>query len=443
MGEDRQLDHDVEVPPVDPAALLDRIPEMVVVVGSDLRLKYVNQRLLDVMGYRRDQVIGADIFDFVHPDDHDYMVGTWLKRAARPGETGILIEARGRNANGTWRPVEMLGLSLLGDGIVDGMVLTMRELMPKVEHGDGAGRIRSMLDRSTDVVLLLDQDGAIRYANRRLTSTLGVDQDDAIGAAFTSLVPAAEVPAVLQWLDQLIAAGDGGQGRVRVPSGERSGRIIDWHGTNQLGDPLIDGIIVSGRDVTELAEMERRVHAQNEVLRHLAGHDVLTGLLNRAAFAEELTAHVEARRRAGDDGDVVVLFCDLDRFKEVNDTHGHAVGDRVLRAAADRLRGCLREGDLVARWGGDEYTVLLQGSPPEAAVTGLIERICERVGAPVVDAAGSEASVGVTVGASRARVATVQVSDLLAAADAAMYARKPGRLRTDRKPPVMVGPPLS
>lgn len=399
-------------------------------IANDLTIKFVNERLLEVMGYQRDAVIGSNIFDYVHPDDHEYMASTWGKRAANPGETGILIEARGRNADGTWRAVEILGLSLLDDGVIDGMVMTLRDLGRKVAGGYEAGRIRSMLDRTTDVVLLIDRAGRVGYANRRLTSSLGVDQDDVIGTMFTSIVPTAEHLRFEEWFAQLVTAGDHADARIRlcVDADDPStpARTVEWHGANELDDPLIAGVILSGRDVTELVEMERRIHTQTEELRHSAGHDALTGLLNRSAFADEITAQITERRAAADDGDVALLFCDLDRFKVVNDSHGHAAGDHVLRVTADRLRGCLRDEDVVARWGGDEFTVLLHGSPAEATVTELVTRIRERLSAPISDGRRTIA-VGVTVGVSRSTVATADALELLSAADEAMYSRKPVR----------------
>ncbi|HEY4332739.1 MAG TPA: diguanylate cyclase, partial [Ilumatobacteraceae bacterium] len=372
----------------------------------------------------------TNIFDYVHPDDHEYLASTWGKRAANPGITGILIEARGRDSDGSWRAVEILGLSLLEDGVIDGMVMTCRDLGRKIAGGYDAGRFRSMLDRTTDVILLVNREGRIGFANRRLTSNFGIDHDEAVGTLFTSLVTSADHARFEEWFVALIDAGDRADAKIRLtvgvadPSGEP--RTVEWHGTNQLDDPLIAGLILSGRDVTDLVEMETRMHDQTELLRHSAGHDALTGLLNRPAFVDTISAHVDARRADAGDDDIVILFCDLDRFKRVNDTHGHAAGDHVLRVVAERLHGCLRDGDVVARWGGDEFTVLLRGSPSEAAVAELVMRLRERLCAPI-SVGSTTTAVGVSIGVSRAPVAEANVFDMLSAADEAMYARKAAR----------------
>lgn len=408
------------------AHLFDRLPEMVVVMAPDGSISLVNQRLLDTMGYRADEVLGTNIFDYVHPDDLDYMAWSWEQRQTHPGETGILVQARGRDADGSWRPVEIVGLSLLDDPVVGGMVMTMRDLRAEGGVDESPARLRSLIDRTTDVVLLVDADGSIQFANRRLTSQYGHDNDRVAGTALTSLVHPDDVPAVDAWLAGLVAGGDRATARLRLRVVDPGGtdHPVEWLGTNQLGDPLIAGVIISGRDITDLVAMEARVRAQTDQLRHAADHDPLTGLANRGAFLSDCEAHVRARRQAGDTGDAVVLFCDLDRFKQVNDTHGHEVGDRVLVVVAERLRTSVRDVDLVARYGGDEFTVLLGGDVSPATLTGLVARIQARLTEPM--AVGDVTTdVGVTVGIGRVPVAEAEVDDLLRRADRAMYDRKP------------------
>lgn len=406
-------------------ALFEQLPEMIVVIDGEGRISLVNQRALDVLGYEPDDVLGRSIFDYVHPDDLAYMAWSWEKRQNHPGELGILVHARGRNADGSWRPVEILGLSLLDDPAVGGMVMSMRELRGDDAITESPARLRSLIDRTSDVLLLLDADGAIRFANRRLTSGYGHDHDRIEGSPLASILHPDDQEAVRSWLDGLVAAGDRATATVRARVVDPGGHAhhVGWRGTNQLDDPLIAGIIVTGRDIDELVAMEARVRAQTDELAHAASHDHLTGLLNRAAFYERAEADLARRRHVDEPGDAVVLFCDLDRFKAVNDSLGHEVGDRVLAVVADRLVASVREGDVVGRYGGDEFTVLLAGDVAPATVTALVARITARLSEPVaVDDVVTE--VGVSVGVGRAPVADADVDGLLHEADRSMYDRK-------------------
>jgi diguanylate cyclase (GGDEF)-like protein/PAS domain S-box-containing protein len=308
------------------------------------------------------------------------------------------------------------------------MVMSMRDLSQQAAVADSPARLRSMVDRTTDVVLLVDATGAIAYANRRLTSQYGIDQDRVVDKSLTSIIAAEDVPAVERWYADLLAAGDRARARIRARIADPQGvpHDVEWHGTNQLGDPLIDGVIVSGRDITELVAMEAQVRAQTDQLLHSATHDALTGLLNRRAFMEEVGGALAARRAVDVTEDVVVLFCDLDRFKAVNDTHGHEAGDQVLVTVARRLRAAVRDQDIVARYGGDEFTILLGDGASPAAVTGLVARLKAKLAEPIVWA-GITADIGVTVGVCRAKVTDASAEAILRDADAAMYAQKVGR----------------
>ena len=129
---------------VDPWALLDRLPELIAVIDAAGLVRFVNRRLCEAMGYVEDQLVGSNIFDYVHPDDLAYMAWSWETRQSRPGEVGMRVHARGRNADGSWRPVEIVGLSLLDDARVGAMVMTMRDLDDGAALADSPARLRSM-----------------------------------------------------------------------------------------------------------------------------------------------------------------------------------------------------------------------------------------------------------------------------------------------------------
>ena len=159
-------------------------------------------------------------------------------------------------------------------------------------------------------------------------------------------------------------------------------------------------------------------------VRHQSQHDALTGLPNRALFGKQLD---DALRTSAPDTATAVLFCDLDRFKHVNDTHGHAAGDELLRQASARLRGELRPGDVIGRLGGDEFGVLLVGVRDDGQVLAVADRLVERLDEPF-RISGHEIRITASVGVSMHMGSDGRGERLLAAADSAMYiAKQDGR----------------
>ncbi|MEV6305191.1 GGDEF domain-containing protein [Actinoplanes sp. NPDC051861] len=183
----------------------------------------------------------------------------------------------------------------------------------------------------------------------------------------------------------------------------------------------VDGVLiaVSAAALTPLvmiriARLSAARRAAEQALHRLATRDALTGLPNRASCLDRLAAELAA----GADG-LAVLFGDLDGFKPVNDRLGHAAGDELLVAVASRLRGCVREGDLVSRFGGDEFVIVCRGAD---AVETVAERIREMLAGPLT-AGGEQVRVGMSIGVARAR-AGVTTDELIGLADAAMYEAK-------------------
>jgi diguanylate cyclase (GGDEF)-like protein len=160
-----------------------------------------------------------------------------------------------------------------------------------------------------------------------------------------------------------------------------------------------------------------------EQLAYLASHDSLTDLPNRALFQERLAAALSHQRRHG--GELAVLYLDLDGFKEVNDGLGHDVGDALLVEVGRRLRRGVRAEDMVARMGGDEFTVLIEDAPDPGVTAGVCGRILSVMDEPI-DVAGHRLSVQASVGVALSRNGDSAVEDLLRDADLAMYRAKDG-----------------
>ncbi|MEZ5141118.1 MAG: GGDEF domain-containing protein [Acidimicrobiales bacterium] len=154
---------------------------------------------------------------------------------------------------------------------------------------------------------------------------------------------------------------------------------------------------------------------------HAALHDTLTGIPNRSHFFERLGETMASRDEAA--APVAVLYLDLDGFKPVNDTHGHAAGDAVLREVSDRIGGALRPDDIVARLGGDEFAVLCSGVADAREATAIAERLIDAVTRPI-SLPGADVQVGVSIGVAVDHGARVPAEQLLEAADGALYDAK-------------------
>lgn len=186
---------------------------------------------------------------------------------------------------------------------------------------------------------------------------------------------------------------------------------------------------VSAQDISERRRAEEDLRSLSVTLAEQAVRDPLTGLANRVLLEERLRTALS--RDARDGRSTGVLFLDLDGFKGVNDRHGHAVGDVVLTAVAERLSAVVRPGDTVARLGGDEFVVLVEDATP-VAVEALRERIDAEVSRTVIHQA-LDLQVGVSIGTALAQAGDADPEALLAKADARMYDRKATRTARSRR----------
>jgi diguanylate cyclase (GGDEF)-like protein/PAS domain S-box-containing protein len=286
--------------------------------------------------------------------------------------------------------------------LVDNVRL-VEELAAREDH------FRSIVLSSSDVILVTDARGTVRYVSPSVERVLGYTSADVVGTPLGDLVHPDDVDAVAEQVAELLATGDHDtrvDARVRAADG-------GWRHTESTVSRDNRGLIVHARDVSD------RV-ALREQLAHLAYHDALTGLPNRAL----LTARVEAslRRRAVHGEMVGVVFLDLDGFKNVNDSSGHEAGDEVLVEAARRLTEAVGPGDTVARFGGDEFAVLVERRVTRGDVLDVARRVAAALRSPF-ELAGQATSVSASVGVAFADDAE-DVTGLLRGADLAMYRAK-------------------
>ncbi len=310
-------------------------------------------------------------------------------------------------------------------------VLTGREAALRIElaeqsmHRRSEERLSSLIKNSSDVVSILDADARVRYVSDSVVRTLGLAPGELTDAVLLDFVHIEDVPRLRSLISSL-ATQPAGQPtliefRVRRPEpgrdGQPSWRDVEAAGCNLLGDEAVRGIVLNMRDISE------RKAFQNE-LEHQAFHDTLTGLPNRALFRNRVEHALVGRRR--DQRPVAVLFLDLDDFKYVNDSLGHAAGDEVLQEVARRLSDCMRPVDTAARLGGDEFAILLRDTESELHSIEVASRVMAAVKEPIA-LTGRDVALAVSIGiafADHHMVSSTDADEVLRNADAAMYMAK-------------------
>ena len=274
-------------------------------------------------------------------------------------------------------------------------------------------RFRSLVQHSSDLIFVLDAQGVIRFASSSVSRVLGYDPDSLVGVALPALSDpedSARVGAFIEMTAQLRGVSPLADWRLRRPDGHVV--EVEAIASNLLDDASVGGIVLNARDVGERK-------ALLDQLAHQAFHDPLTGLANRALFRDRVTHAITLARRHA--RAVTVLYLDLDDFKQVNDSLGHAEGDRLLTLIAARLQACARSTDTVARLGGDEFAVLVEDTDSAVSAERLVERIREQMSYPFT-LTGGDVSVTASIGSASA--VGGGMDEILRYADLAMYSAK-------------------
>jgi diguanylate cyclase (GGDEF)-like protein/PAS domain S-box-containing protein len=307
-----------------------------------------------------------------------------------------------------------LGALLVTGLVVLRQLLTVREnvrLLAEHAARQNEARFRSLVQHSSDVIIVTRPDGTVRFVSPSATRVFGYDPAAMLRKTVPELLhPDDRERATTFFRHAAQAPGVSGPVEWRFRQADGSWLHAEILATNLLNDTTVRGVVLNTRDVSERRRLE-------EQLTHQAFHDPLTGLANRALFRDRVSHALALAERRG--SPVTVLFLDLDDFKTVNDSLGHAEGDRLLMAAAERFLACARSADTVARLGGDEFAILIEGADGRE---GLSDRLAAAMSHPF-SLSGNQVRVTASIGVASAS-ADDRADDLLRNADMAMYAAK-------------------
>jgi diguanylate cyclase (GGDEF)-like protein/PAS domain S-box-containing protein len=286
-------------------------------------------------------------------------------------------------------------------------------------------RFQALFDNASDAVVVVDTIGRVKYLTPSTERVLGQTPGAMLGHPLGEFLATHDEREL-----SVLLSTSGGSGTVewKVTGADGTIRDVEVVTADLRGDARVDGVVLTMRDISE----RNRLDAE---LRRQALHDTLTGLPNKSLFDDRVAHALGRAARSG--GSVAVLFLDLDNFKVVNDSLGHSAGDELLIAVSTRLLSVLKAGDTIARFGGDEFVVLLEGANVDTAAEAVGARLHDALREPF-QIGGEEFPLRASIGIAVGRADESTPSQLLRDADLAMYvAKRNGRGRSERFAPEM------
>lgn len=388
--------------------------------GDEFRFLYISDGIEQLCGVTPHQAMDniESIFSLIHPQDFDRVI----KESLNTAQHGVVWHGEFRMCLKDGRTIWVAAYDR-PQVFDDGSIIWTGYVIDNTEHKDlhkaledSEAKFRAYVEAANDIIYSVSPDGRFTYVSPNWKDKLGHEPEEVIGQHFAHFVHPDDVERCTQFLIQLYEEGTKKSGleyRVR-----HKHNFWCWHTTN--ASPILDeeGKVSStvgiARDITERKFIEQQIE-------HQAHYDSLTDLPNRSLFSDRLEQAIRLAHRQHQQ--LAVLFVDLDKFKPVNDTYGHAIGDILLQQVAQRMRDCLRDSDTVGRIGGDEFLVLLPHVESSNSAIQIGEKLLQAISTPfrinAIDIHIS-CSVGIALYPDHGNT----VLELIQAADQAMYVAK-------------------
>ncbi|WP_322629392.1 diguanylate cyclase domain-containing protein [Halothiobacillus sp.] len=427
------------------AKIMDLMVDAVCAVDPQGRFVFISSACERIFGYTPDELIGRNMIELVYEEDRERTLAAASNIMAGQLQTHFenrYVRKDGRIVDimwsARWSETDLIRLAVARDVTVIKRAERKQSAMYRISEAAHATEelpvLYAHIHQIIGELLPANNFGVALYnkSNDSLTFPYFVGEN-VYSPEFQPLDAHPHLARVIRTGQALLTTIS------PVPSDAEFGAKPNWLGVPLTAqDGIMGALVVRGhahnvryteedRDLLQFVSSQVTSAIRNKQtearLRHMAGHDALTDLPNRALFHDRLDRALTYARRDG--GHLALLYLDLNGFKQVNDTYGHDIGDRLLQAVANRLTDCLRESDTIARMGGDEFTVLLTKIHTPVGVARVIEKVHEVIGTPY-EIGGHVLNISTSIGTSLYPMHGQSHEQLIDHADADMYAEKEG-----------------
>ncbi|MFP5504756.1 MAG: PAS domain S-box protein [Gammaproteobacteria bacterium] len=396
--------------------IFDNTSDLIQCVSPDGAFLYTNRAWRETLGYTEQDIPTLNLFDVLHSDSLACCRDRF--RRLLDGETLNCISFKFRTRSGEVVHVQ----GDCGAIVRNGETISTRGIFRNMTDTVAAeaalraseARYRALYEHAPDIFATLNHSGEILSINRVGAAMLGYDPEELLGESASKVVHPEDQAVVFAYLSshfEVPASGEGMEYRKIRKDGSSFWVHLRATLTHDAGAPRLLAVC---RDITERRQLELQ-------LTHQATHDTLTNLINRREFERRLQRVLSGD--FGDEGEHVLCYLDLDQFKIINDTCGHAAGDELLRQIAALLQGQMRSRDTLARLGGDEFAVLMEHCSLDRAIR-VVEKIRDTLQAFMFHWRAQRFSIGISIGVLPIRSGAADSADILGRADAACYIAK-------------------